>query len=133
MRPSSPGESKENAMGVTQVTVRVSDLVRQGTPFEDEFLADTGAIDCMAPGDRLIGAGIQPEVKSVYELANGESVEYEVGFARIAFAGVETVAPIIFGPRGTQPILGVVALESAGFVVDPVSQELKKVPAKPLK
>jgi predicted aspartyl protease len=120
-------------MGITHVSVRVSDLARVGTPFEEEFLADTGAIDCMAPRDRLIEAGIEPEARSVYELATGESVEYEVGFARIAFAGVETVTPIIFGPRDTQAILGVVALESAGFTVDPVSQQLRKIPAKPLK
>ncbi len=120
-------------MGVTHVTVRVSNLARDGTPFEDEFLVDTGAIDCMVPGERLVRAGIRPEQKSVYELANGQSVEYEVGFARIAFNGAETVAPMIFGPADTQAILGVVALESAGFTVDPISQTLKKIPAKPPK
>ena len=120
-------------MGITHVTVHVSDLAREGTPFKDEFLVDTGAVDSMAPGDRLVQAGIQPEGKSQYELANGELVEYEIGYARIAFDGAETVTPIIFGPLDTQSILGVVALESAGFVVDPVSQQLKKIPAKPLK
>lgn len=120
-------------MGVTQVKVRVSNLTKDAEPFEDEFLVDTGTIDCMAPGDRLVQAGIKPEGKSLYELANGETVEYEVGYARIAFNGVETVAPIVFGPPGTQGILGVVALESAGFTVDPVSQELRKIPAKLLK
>ena len=120
-------------MGVTHVTVRVSNLARDGGPFEDEFLVDTGAVDCMAPGNQLIRAGIQPESKAVYELANGQTVEYEVGFARIVFSGVETVTPIVFGPHDTQAILGVVALESAGFTVDPVSQTLKKIPAKPLK
>jgi len=112
-------------MGVIHVTVRVSDLAREGVPFEDDFLVDTGAIDCMAP--------IRPEEKATYELASGEEVEYEIGFARIAFQGAETVAPIILGPPDAQAILGVVALESAGFVVDPISQTLKKIPAKPLK
>jgi len=120
-------------MGVIHVTVRVSDLAREGVPFEDDFLVDTGAIDCMAPGERLLGAGIRPEEKATYELASGEEVEYEIGFARIAFQGAETVAPIILGPPDAQAILGVVALESAGFVVDPISQTLKKIPAKPLK
>lgn len=43
------------------------------------------------------------------------------------------MSPIIFGPADTQAILGVVALEGAGFTVDPVSQTLRKLPAKPLK
>ena len=120
-------------MGLTHVNVRVSNLTQDAPPFEAEFLVDTGAIDCMAPGDRLLKAGIRPESKSLYELANGEAVEYEVGFARIAFNGAATVAPIIFVPPGTQAILGVVALESAGFVVDPTTQAIRRMPAKPLK
>jgi predicted aspartyl protease len=120
-------------MGLTHVTVRVSSLTREKNAFQGDFLVDTGAVDCLAPGDRLLEAGIRPEGKSFYELASGEEVEYEVGFARLAFSGAETVSPIVFGPPDTQPILGVVALESAGFTVDPVSQTLKKMPAKPLK
>ncbi len=59
--------------------------------------------------------------------------EYEFGFARIAFMGQETVAQIIFGPEGGEPIMGVVVLENLGFVVDPVSKQLKRLAAKPLK
>ena len=124
---------KGKTMGIIYVKGIVSNLTKDAEPFEADFLVDTGAIDCMAPRDRLVQAGIRPETKSMYELANGESVEYEVGYARITFHGTETVAPIVFGPSDTQAILGVVALESAGFTVDPVSQTLKKIPAKPLK
>jgi hypothetical protein len=38
-----------------------------------------------------------------------------------------------FGPENTEPILGAIALESAGVMVDPVSQTLKKLPALSLK
>jgi len=113
--------------------VKISDLSKHGTPFEREFLVDTGSIDCRAPSDRLIAAGIQPEGKAVYELANGQPVEYEYGFAWVSFVGEETVAQIIFGPPDTEPILGVVALENAGMVVDPVTKGLKRSHAKPLK
>ena len=120
-------------MGLTHVAVRVSSLTRDGEPFESEFQADTGAVDSMVPGDELLGAGVHPEGKAVYELANGQSVEYETGFARLSFIGLETVAPVIFGPEGCQPILGVVAMEGAGATVDPVFQTLRKVAKKPLK
>lgn len=117
----------------TLVTTTVRDLAKQGTPYEAEFLVDTGAIDCLAPSEALVAAGIAPEGKAIYELANGEPVEYEFGFARVGFIGEETVAQIIFGPAGAQPILGVVALESMGVVVDPITKTLKRLHAKPLK
>jgi predicted aspartyl protease len=101
--------------------------------YEAECLVDTGAIDCMAPGDKLRAAGIKPEGKAVYELASGEPVEYEYGFARIEFLGSETVAQVIFGPPDVEPILGVAALENTGITVDPVTKTLKRLPAKPLK
>ncbi len=121
-------------MGLTHVTASIRDLAGQtATPFEAEFLVDTGAIDCLAPSEKLHAAGVRPERKAVYELANGQAVEYEIGFARIAFFGDETVVQIIFGPAGVEPILGAVALENVGVIVDPVSRGLTRLPAKPLK
>ena len=120
-------------MGLTRVTVRVSDLAATGEPFEDEFLVDTGATHCMAPGDRLTEAGIKRRGTRRYELGNGEPVDYEYGFAVVAFEGAETVTPVAFGPPGVEPVLGVVALEGAGFTVDPVTETIKRLPAMPLK
>jgi predicted aspartyl protease len=120
-------------MGLTHVTTRVSDLAKQGTPYEAEFLVDSGSIDSLAPGDALLAAGVQPEGKAVYGLANGQPIEYEYGFARVSLLGEETVTQVIFGPPGAEPLLGVVALESVGVVLDPVTKSLKRLHAKPLK
>jgi clan AA aspartic protease len=120
-------------MGLTHVTVQIRSLSGKAKAYEAECLVDTGAIDCMAPADRLKAIGIKPEGKAIYELANGQPIEYEYGFARIAFVGSETVAQVIFGPPDVEPILGVVALENAGITVDPVTKTLKRLPAKPLK
>ena len=120
-------------MGVTRVTATVRSLTGEGDGYEDEFLVDTGAIDCLVAKDKLREAKVPRERKKVYELANGEPVEYEIGFARVSFMGEETVVQVIFGPAGAEPILGVVALENVGIVVDPVSQRLKRLPASPLK
>ena len=120
-------------MGIPHVTVKITSLAKSGEPYEAEFLVDTGAIDCMVPGDQLAKAGIEPERKKVYELANGQPVEYEIGFARVQFMGEETVAQVIFGPADVEPLLGAVALENVGVVVDPSNQTLKRIPASPLK
>ena len=120
-------------MGIMHVSVRISSLAGKGRPYEAGFLVDTGAVDCMAPRNRLLKAGVKPERKKVYELANGEPVEHEIGFARVSFLGEETVAQVIFGPPDAEPILGVTALESVGIEVDPKSQRLKRLPAVRLK
>ena len=36
--------------------------------------------------------------------------------------GEITSTDIIFGPEGIEPILGVIALEAAGYIVDPKNQ-----------
>jgi|SRR3990172_77797 len=120
-------------MGLTKVTVMVSNFTRTCEPYQADFLVDTGAVDCMAPEDELRKAGIEVEGKAVYELANSEPVEYNYGFARIEFMGEHTVSNIIFGPKGCEPLLGVLALESVGIMVDPVSGTLRRLAAKPLK
>lgn len=120
-------------MGIVHVTVTVANLRKDQPPYEADFLVDTGAIDCFAPASALKAAGIEIEGRDVYELANGEVVEYPFGFARITFMGSETVVQIIFGPENCEPILGTVALENTGIGVDPVSRNLRRMAAKPLK
>lgn len=119
--------------GLTHVTVTLSNLRLDKPAYENEFLVDTVAIDCLAPSKALFEAGITVEGKDVYELANGEVIEYPYGFARVSFMGSETVTQVIFGPDECEPILGVVALDNTGIGVDPTTRTLKKMSAKPLK
>ena len=116
-------------MGIIKVTATITNLTKSDKQYETEFLVDTGTIDCMAPESDLVQLGIQVEGKEVYELANGQPVEYKYGFARVSFMGSETVTQIIFGPEDVEPILGVVALENTGIGVDPVSRTLKRMAA----
>ncbi|MEI6207393.1 MAG: hypothetical protein WCP20_11455 [Desulfuromonadales bacterium] len=67
-------------MGLTHVTTKVHNLAKTGEPYEAEFLVDTGAIDCLVPADELNKTGIEIEGKDIYELANGEILEYPFGF-----------------------------------------------------
>jgi predicted aspartyl protease len=120
-------------MGLAHVTTRIENLAKSGAAYEADFLVDAGAIHCLVAREHLLAAGIQAEGKAVYELANGEPVEFEFGFARVSFFGDQTVSKVIFGPANSEPLLGVVALESVGVVVDTVSRTLKRLPALPLK
>jgi clan AA aspartic protease len=128
-KPLPEGVSK---MGLTHVAVILLNSDSQRT-YHAEFLVDTGCMDTMAPASELKKIGIQPEGKDEYELANGELVEYEHGVAKMTFMGEVIGTRIIFGPENCKPLLGVVALESAGFIVDPKNQRLVKLRARPLK
>ena len=119
-------------MGLTHVTVSLSALTG-GTPYEADFLVDTGATDSMAPGAALRLAGVQPVGRTAYELADGTVVRYEFGLVKIEFMGDITAGRVIFGPDDVEPLLGVTALESVGILVDPANQTLKRLPAVPLK
>ena len=128
-KPLPQGESK---MGLTHVAVRLLHSDAKDT-YNADFLVDTGTMDTMAPASELKKIGNQPEGKDVYELASGERVEYEYGIARMTFMGEVIATRIIFGPDDSEPLLGVIALESAGFLVDPENQRLRKLRARPLK
>ena len=119
-------------MGLTHVVVRLFNSDSANT-YEEDFLVDTGSMDTMAPATALKRLGIQPDGKDLYELASGERVEFEYGSAKVEFMGEVVPIRIIFGPDGSAPILGVVALETAGYIVDPKNRAIRKLEARPLK
>jgi len=120
-------------MGLTHVTVTIKASLDSKRIYEDDFLVDTGSTDCLAPAKELRKIGIMPVGKTTHELADGSPKELEFGIAVIEFMGDITAGRIIFAPDNTEPILGVLALESVGIIVDPKTQTLKRLPAIPLK
>ncbi len=120
-------------MGLTKVTTKLTSLQSPRGNYEAVFLVDTGATDSMAARDELDRIGVAREGKMSYELADGTVKEYPYGLVRIEFMGEITAGRVIFGEPGSEPILGVTALESVGIVVDPVNKTLKRLPAIPLK
>ena len=119
-------------MGLTHVAVSLLNSDSKDT-YNADFLVDTGTTHAMAPAPELRKIGIEPVGKDLFELANGELVEFEYGVAQLAFMNEIIGTRILFGPDGSEPILGVMALESAGFLVDPKNQTLRKLKARPLK
>jgi len=120
-------------MGLTHVTVALRSLAAPAGSYEADFLVDTGATDCMAPGGKLREIGVRPMGTMVYELADGTKHEYPFGLVEITFMGEITAGRVVFGPDDVEPVLGVTALESVGITVDPANRTLKRLPAIPLK
>ena len=120
-------------MGLTYGTVALKRVGSANGRYEAVFLVDTGASDTMAPTSELQRVGIEPAGRLTYELAAGTLHEYTFGLAQIEFMGEVTAGRVIFGPEGTEPILGVIALQSVGIIVDPPTESLKRLPALSLK
>ncbi|MBM3334622.1 clan AA aspartic protease [Candidatus Sumerlaeota bacterium] len=120
-------------MGLTKVTAKFTNPTEPAKSYEALFLVDTCATDSMAPADEMEKIGLRKEGKTSYELADGTVKEYPFGLVRIEFMGEITAGRVIFGEPGSEPLLGVTALESVGIMVDPANGTLRRLPAIPLK
>ena len=86
-------------------------------------LIDTGATCSMAPASLLRRLGIEPAERVEFELAGGNVVEYETGWAAFATADRVGRARVIFGPDG-EYLMGATTLEDLALMVDPVNYRL---------
>ena len=120
-------------MGLTYLTATVQSLDPAAAPKEATLLVDTGAIDCLLPASFMTDAGIKPDGVDVYETADGRSLELPFGWARFDFMGTFVFAKTVFGPEGSEPLIGAIALEAAGIVIDPRTQALKRLSARSFK
>ena len=120
-------------MGATYVTVTIRNPAEPQKTWQHLFLVDTGATDSLVPRDQLDAIGQVSKGQRTYELADGKELKMDITVGQIEFMGEIVGGTIIMGDPGTEPILGVTALESVGIDVDPRNQTLKRLPAVRLK
>jgi len=120
-------------MGATYAEVTIKPLTGNGKSFKARFLVDTGATDSAAPADELRRLGVKRAGRRKYELADGRTAEFDYGLVKLRVMGTTIAGLITFAPKGSEPILGLTALESAVLRVNPITQQLEKLPASMLK
>ena len=120
-------------MGATYVDVTVRNPADPDRSWTGKFLVDTGAFDSLVPREHLEGIGLAPRGRRGYVLADGNPTTLEITIAEIEFEGEIVGGTIVYGEDGSEPLLGVTALESGGFEVDPRNEQLKRLPAVLLK
>ena len=114
-------------MGTFHVPVQLGD--QQGQRFEPlDALVDTGATYTWVPAPIMRRLGLAPAHRMPFILANGERIEREMVETKIRLDGEERTTVVIFGDEDSQPLLGVVTLETFGRGVDPVNRRLIPVP-----
>ena len=110
-------------MGTFSVQIEIGDANREQWVTMDA-LVDTGASITSAPGSILRDLGVEPEFRQIFQFAQGETRQMNIGYARVRFEGKEVITQVLFNDEGTPPLLGAMALEGAYLGVDPVAKRL---------
>lgn len=117
----------DSEMGHFRVPLEIGRQV--GERFEAiEALVDTGATYTWIPRNVLTELGVAPEEEWPFVLADGREVRYPVAWIQIRLGGRARPTIVVFGEPGSEPILGVFALEGFRLAVDPVNRRLISVP-----
>ena len=111
-------------MGITIKSFIVKENRKSKKKIEVDFMIDSGAVYSLVPGTLLKKIGITSYRSMDFILADGTKIKREVGDAYFEYNGDGGSAPVIFGIKGDEPLLGATTLESIGLVLNPFQREL---------
>ena len=111
-------------MGIVHVDIVISNPADPDRGEHLELLVDTGATLSVVPGRVLERLSISRIGRRDFR-GFGGVISRETGIVSKTYDGATAGVTVVFGEQDNPPILGVTALESLGFQVDPVSGELK--------
>ena len=92
------------------------------------FLVDTGAFFTVAPRDILLGLKVSPIREETVQFADGRKAKWKVGEVRLDVDGRTVTTLVLFGKKGSQPLLGAYSLEGLGLSVDSRRRRLVPMP-----
>lgn len=121
----SPVVPKRRGMGRMLVEVEVGKALEG--PYESMTMElDTGSDDTSLPRPFLRRLGIRPAGWDRYELADGRRVRRQYGIAFLRLRGEVGATRVMFCRARDAPVLGVIALEELGFLMDVKRGGLRK-------
>ena len=115
-------------MGLTYVNVSIANPINPKRLKRKKLLADSGALYSIIPKQILRSIRIRPYATETFTLADGSTITREVGAVFLGINGRKAPSPVIFGEKNDGALLGVIALESLGFTIDPRTGKLKPTP-----
>jgi len=113
-------------MGHTWVEVEISDLEKKHAE-RVNALVDTGATLTVLPKELADRLGIMPVSEADVQTGAGR-IKLKKGEARVKIKDKEGPVIVLISEIIDKVLLGVVALESLGFEVDPTTETLKPAP-----
>ena len=115
-------------MGLTMLRVRLTNPRDRRRAVEEELIVDSGAIYAIVPAAVLRRIGVRPRGEETFTLADGSHVTRAVGTVFFEIDGREGASKVIFGRRGDARVIGAVALEELGLMLDPLKRQLRPLP-----
>ncbi len=116
-------------MSTFNYPITIADI-NGGQPREVEVCVDTGTFFTTLPRPLLHEIGIEPTDTRYVPLADGQSVEQEIGHAQVALDDEQGITIVVFGDDDSAPLLGRYTLTGLCLEVDSDNQRL--VPFIPL-
>lgn len=111
-------------MGLTHTELIVKPTRESARRASVEFLVDSGAACSLVPSATLKKLGIGPCRRLDFSLADGTRISRRLGDAYFELNGRGAAAPVIFGEKGDEALLGAQTLEAIGLMLDPFKREL---------
>ena len=112
-------------MGHTIVKVKVLNPSDTSRKLETEMIVDAGSILTWVHASKLSEIGITRKGEKEFRTIEGNVIRRSTGIGVIEYGGVEGAAEVVFADEKDAQVLGVTALEGLGFLVDPVTNELR--------
>ena len=113
-------------MGIVHVNVDIANPARPDVSESVRVLVDTGATLSILPEDMLDRLGIRRIQKRRFR-GFGGTVTRDIGIVAMSYDSAESGVTVAFGAEDDPAIMGVTALETLGFEVDPVEGKLYQV------
>jgi clan AA aspartic protease len=111
-------------MGITSKKLIVKKSYETKKFAEVNFLIDSGAIFSLVPGKILDDLGIKPHRTIEFSLADGSIIKRRVADAFFELNGEGSSAPVIYGEKGDDALLGATTLEALQLVLNPFTRTL---------
>jgi len=105
---------------------------REKTVRIPRLMVDTGSDATWIPRKFLAEIDVKPEKRSVFQLANGQYIYRDVGYAVIRVSDSETVDEVVFAEQGDMSLLGSRALEGLLLWIDAKGKRLVALDAHPV-
>jgi 4a-hydroxytetrahydrobiopterin dehydratase len=95
-------------------------------------VVDTGAFYTLVPASLLHELGVQATFRRHFEIADGRTIERDVGEVAVRLDGKIIHTLCVFGDEGSEPLLGAFTLEGFAVLPDPVNKRLTPLETLPL-
>ena len=111
-------------MGLTQVSLKITNPKDNNKFVQGDFLVDSGASYTVLPQRMVNKLKIKPSWTQKFSLADGKKVTRDIGSAVIEFRGRKMATPVVLGLKHDSPLLGVITLESFGLSLNPFQRKI---------